>query len=222
MKRSEAIEEIVKKSYSARAKALMEAKKGEPFSPDKTVPGAPSTAAATASAPAAGASGASPGGGGGGNSTVRVKVRALKKLKNLLVVGDRVLGRPSEIKDGRLDGLISVIARDDAAADVAIADDPQLIDLDLRDIEPVEFQDVVLEVDPFGEGNGEEFALRADPGIADVVVLNDDGSAEQIYAEDDKPVEAYNVYEVLAADPGPADLRLEVQNNERIIPFILG
>ena len=228
MKRSEAIKDIVKKSYSARAKALNEAKGDKKFSPgEDQAPTAPSAAAATSSAPAAGASGASAGGGGGGGNSTNDKVRVigLRKLKINLKMDDVVLMLPKDLAKGKLTNIISLITRDTDDADAAIiGDDPELIEQDIQRIERVDNVEVEFEDDPFGEGNGEEPVLKEDPGIQHVVLLDEDGSPEILRACDPasgigckiKGPEAFNGYVVLSDNPEKDDFRIVFENNEAI------
>jgi|3_EtaG_2_1085321.scaffolds.fasta_scaffold107499_1 hypothetical protein len=231
MKRSEAIKDIVKKSYAARAKALNEAKGDKKFSPgDDQAPTATATAAAaTSNAPAAGASGASPGGGGGGGSSTsnRVKVVPLIKEKANLKKGDNFLALADDVKKKVPASVIVLVANQEENAALAIADDAELAKENQKLIEAMEIADLVIEEVEQPDGSYKEVEVLKDPFVENgaliegPVLLNRDLEPELIQVcipgvECEGRPKAYNVYEVQEDNPALSDIVLVKDNNPEI------
>jgi hypothetical protein len=223
MKRSDAIKQIVKKSYDARYKALQEAAKDQKFQAPSAVPAAP----AAASASARSSSGASS---SGGNSTrADVPVLTLRIPKADLKKDMIVLIRPSKLKEDKWqDDVIGVIANSKESADAAIAADPTLAEEKQEALERVPDSDIIYEYDPFDDGYEKEEVIYKEPiieneDLMDVVVIDKNGDKEQVVpckegdAKCKEQFEAYDAYRVEVDDPNAADFELLKENNEEVM-----
>ena len=219
MKRSEAIKDIVKKSYIARAKALNEAKGDRKMTQATDAPTAPSAtaAAATSSAPAAGAASGSTGG-GGGNSTSTVSIRTLTKLKTVLKKGDYFLLTPKEAGLPRLPPeVIVVLANNEVSEEEAKAAEADLAAHKQFLLEAVEDSEVEIE----GEHDYEQLIIKQPifegQELKDVVVMHTDGEKEVIEVADPsapkKADEAFNVYKADVANPSMDEITIVKDNN---------
>jgi len=230
MKRSDAIKQIVKKSYDARYKALQEAAKDQKITPS-AVPAAPAAASASASAPVSSSAGASS---SGGNSTrVDVRVLTLRIKKADLKAGKKVLILPSKLKKEKWqDDVIGAVTNSKESAIKAIAADPTLEEEKKKVLERVPDSDLIYEENPFDDGYEYEEIILKEPifeneHLSDVVVMDKDVEIEEVvwcdhYLDSGEcgvaPNEAYDLYEVKVDDPhNKYDFKLMKSNNEEVM-----